>query len=79
MKIVLGKGFLHHMIREIHEQSRAIRLTLTKEAKQARRIAEIIRNGKYEIIYITGSGTSYHVGLAGRYISVEKFCLGFFL
>lgn len=55
------------MIREIHEQPKAIEATIAKEAKQTTKIAEIIYNEKYEMVYVTGSGTSYHAGLAGTY------------
>ncbi|MGB9693845.1 MAG: SIS domain-containing protein [Fervidobacterium sp.] len=69
MKVVpeeVGK-FPYHMMREIHEQPTAIEATLSGEIKQAKKIAEIIHQEKYEMIYITGSGTSYHAGLAGTY------------
>jgi glucosamine--fructose-6-phosphate aminotransferase (isomerizing) len=55
------------MLQEIHEQPRAIEETLSKEKKKIREVAEIIYDKKYEMVYITGSGTSYHAGLVGQY------------
>jgi len=64
---MIMKQFQHHMIREIHEQPQAVQTTLTESLKEVRSIAEEIRSKNYEMIYITGSGTSYHAGLAGQY------------
>ena len=55
------------MIREIHEQPKAIEATLAEERQQVVKVAEEIYNEKYEMVYITGSGTSYHAGLAGTF------------
>lgn len=60
-----GEGFPHRMIMEIYEQPRALEDTMAKEDDEVRRIAELIHQRGYEFIYITGSGTSYHAGLAG--------------
>jgi glucosamine--fructose-6-phosphate aminotransferase (isomerizing) len=64
---MIMKEFSHHMMREIHEQSQAVQVTLTEGRREVRRIAEEIRSKNYEMIYITGSGTSYHAGLAAQY------------
>jgi len=61
------KEFSHHMMREIYEQPQAVQNTLTEGYREVRSIAEEIRSKNYEMIYITGSGTSYHAGLAGQY------------
>jgi glucosamine--fructose-6-phosphate aminotransferase (isomerizing) len=64
---MIMKEFPHHMLREIHEQPQAVQITLTEGCREVRSIAEEIRSKNYEMIYITGSGTSYHAGLAGQY------------
>jgi glucosamine--fructose-6-phosphate aminotransferase (isomerizing) len=64
---MIAKEFTHHMIREIHEQPKAVQTTLTESCKEVRSVVEEITSGNYEMIYITGSGTSYHAGLAGQY------------
>ncbi|MBS7638620.1 SIS domain-containing protein [Candidatus Bathyarchaeota archaeon] len=62
-----GGGFPHRMIMEIYEQPKALEDTMVKEDDEVRRVAEIIDQRRCELIYITGSGTSYHAGLAGGY------------
>ncbi len=57
----------HHMVREIHEEPQAVETTLTEGSKEIEGVIEEIRSKKYEMIYITGSGTSYHAGLAAQY------------
>jgi len=64
---MIMKEFPHHMMREIHEQPQAVQATLTEGHREAQSIVEEIRSKNYEMIYITGSGTSYHAGLAGQY------------
>jgi len=61
------KEFPHHMMREIYEQPQAVQTTLTESHREVRSIVEEIKSKNYEMIYITGSGTSYHAGLAGQY------------
>lgn len=55
------------MIREILEEPEVIRRTIVEEKENIRRIAELIRAENYEMAYVTGSGTSYHAGLASQY------------
>jgi glucosamine--fructose-6-phosphate aminotransferase (isomerizing) len=64
---MIMKEFPHHMMREIHEQPQAVQITLTEGRREVRSTVEEIRSKNYEMIYITGSGTSYHAGLAGQY------------
>jgi glucosamine--fructose-6-phosphate aminotransferase (isomerizing) len=64
---MIMKEFSHYMMREIHEQSKAVQKTLTEGYREVRTIVEEIGSKNYEMIYITGSGTSYHAGLAGQY------------
>ncbi len=55
------------MIKEILEEPIAIKRTIAKEQENIIEIAKEIKDKKYEIIYVIGSGTSYHAGLAGQY------------
>jgi len=55
------------MLREIFEEPEVLRRTINLEQDRIRRIASKINVENYEIIYITGSGTSYHAGLASQY------------
>nr|MDO8098984.1 SIS domain-containing protein [Candidatus Njordarchaeota archaeon] len=60
-------GSSHFMLREIREQPEAIKRTLEKSAPEARKLAELYPLSDFDLVYITGSGTSYHAGLAGQY------------
>jgi len=55
------------MLKEILEEPDALRRTINLEEDRIRRIASAISSENYEIFYITGSGTSYHAGLASQY------------
>jgi glucosamine--fructose-6-phosphate aminotransferase (isomerizing) len=55
------------MLKEIHEQPRAIAETLPQAFKQARKIVQGLKASKLSTVYFTGSGTSYHVCLAANY------------
>ena len=57
----------HHMLREIFEEPEVLRRTINLEQDRIERIASEIHSENYEIFYITGSGTSYHAGLASQY------------
>ncbi|MBS7614717.1 SIS domain-containing protein [Candidatus Bathyarchaeota archaeon] len=57
----------HHMLREILEEPTVLEATIKAEAKTARKIAQAVKSEGYEMFYITGSGTSYHAGLASQY------------
>lgn len=61
------KYYQHNMIREILEEPDVIRRTLTEERENIKRVAEDLIDKDYEIFYVTGSGTSYHAGLASQY------------
>ena len=70
-------GYDHFMLKEIHEQPRAIRDTLTGRVKGgqadlSREIAlspEEIR--EIERIHFVACGTAYHAGLVGKYVIEE--------
>jgi len=55
------------MLREINEEPKAASDTLNNIVKQSSDIRSFLSSGRYDMIYTTGSGTSYHAGLAGQY------------
>jgi len=57
----------HNMIKEINEQPAAIANTLRVAFAQARKIVDLLDVENVEMIYFTGSGTSYHACLAANY------------
>ncbi|MEM2111200.1 MAG: SIS domain-containing protein, partial [Candidatus Bathyarchaeia archaeon] len=61
--------FTHHMLKEILEEPTVVKNTLEKNQRAVEKIVDEIHNRKYGRIYITGSGTSYHAGLAYQYVS----------
>ena len=63
----LMKKFRHHMLREIFDEPAVLRATIKAEVDNTRKIAQAVKSEGYEMFYITGSGTSYHAGLASQY------------
>ena len=71
------EGYKHFMLKEIHEQPKAIRYTLLQRLDKdgnvkldgIKMIKEDIEN--FDKIYIVACGTAYHAGLVGKYI-LEK-------
>jgi len=59
--------FAHHMIKEIFEEPSVVRRTIEEERDRTRKIAQEISSSGFDMIYIAGSGTSYHAGLASQY------------
>ena len=66
-------GFEHFMLKEIHEQPRAVRDTLGCYIRDGRidlsatgMTDELLRS--LERLYIVGCGSAYHVGMAGKYV-----------
>jgi glucosamine--fructose-6-phosphate aminotransferase (isomerizing) len=59
-------GYEHFMLKEIHEQPKVIRDTLTEYITSGRPGIEL--SGNLEDMLILASGTSYHAGLVGKYI-----------
>ena len=66
-------GFEHFMLKEIHEQPRAVRDTLGCYIRDGRidlsatgLTDELLRS--LERLYIVGCGSAYHVGMAGKYV-----------
>lgn len=70
-------GFEHFMLKEIHEQPKAIRDTMTSRIMAGKEIAlDTISISKEQIenlskVYIVACGTAYHAGLVGKNI-IEK-------
>lgn len=70
-------GYEHFMIKEIHEQPKAIRDTMTSRVAPGKPITlDKITLTKEQIdnidkIYIVACGTAYHAGLIGKY-AIEK-------
>ncbi len=71
------EGFEHFMLKEIHEQPKAIRETLTRRLDENGKIKldgisltlEDLK--RFNKIYIVACGTAYHAGLVGKY-AIEK-------
>jgi glucosamine--fructose-6-phosphate aminotransferase (isomerizing) len=61
-------GYEHFMLKEIHEQPKVIRDTLTEYISSGEPVADLAGGGGLEDILILASGTSYHSGLVGKYI-----------
>ena len=59
-------GYPHFMLKEIHEQPRALRDTLRLRSKDLRVFAEVIHN--HEAISMIAAGTSFNATLAARYM-----------
>lgn len=55
------------MIMEILEEPLMLRKTIAEEEENIREAAYKILSKQYDMIYVTGSGTSYHAGLASQY------------
>lgn len=63
-------GYEHFMIKEIHEQPRVVRDTLSNYSKYGSPIP-LICSMDIESILILACGTSYHAGMVGKYILEE--------
>ena len=61
-------GYEHFMLKEIHEQPKVIRDTLTEYISAGETAADLAGGGGIENLLILASGTSYHAGLVGKYI-----------
>lgn len=69
-------GYPHFMLKEIHEQPKAITDTLAGHIKDGKVVFDSLsalddRLKSVERIYITACGSAYHTGLAGKYV-IEK-------
>ncbi|MGD0638318.1 MAG: glutamine--fructose-6-phosphate transaminase (isomerizing) [Nitrososphaerales archaeon] len=58
--------YVHYTLKEIFEQPVSILRTAEKIAPEVARAAEMIKHAKN--LYITGSGSSFHAALVGKYL-----------
>jgi glucosamine--fructose-6-phosphate aminotransferase (isomerizing) len=62
-------GYEHFMLKEIHEQPKVIRDTLSEYIAAAEPVADLVGSqSSMEELLIMACGTSYHAGLVGKYI-----------
>ena len=71
-------GYEHFMIKEIHEQPKAVRGTISPRIRDGRVVLDDIKLSKEYLeelkrIYIVACGSSYYVGCLGKHI-LEKTC-----
>ena len=71
-------GYSHFMIKEIHEQPKALRATLNPRLKNGRVVLDDLSLTEEYLrslrrIYIVACGSAYYVGCLGKYI-LEKTC-----
>ena len=71
-------GYEHFMMKEIEEQPKALRDTISPRIKNGRVVLDDISLTTQDIknirkIYIVDCGSAYHVGVVGKYI-IEKMC-----
>ncbi|MHA1784691.1 MAG: glutamine--fructose-6-phosphate transaminase (isomerizing) [Candidatus Helarchaeota archaeon] len=59
-------GMPHFMLKEIHEQPRAMRNTLAIDKNKIEGFCDCILKAQY--IFITAAGTSFHASLAGKHL-----------
>ncbi|MCX8170645.1 MAG: SIS domain-containing protein [Candidatus Bathyarchaeota archaeon] len=67
-KLVFTEYFDHYMLKEVMEEPEAIRRTIEEERENIKSIAGEVASKTYDIVYVTGSGTSYHAGLVAQYV-----------
>ena len=61
-------GFKHRMLEDIYAQPDAIAETLRRNQGAVERVVEEFFSEEVKLIYLSGSGTSYHAGLASQLI-----------
>lgn len=71
-------GYKHFMMKEIEEQPKALRDTISPRIKDGKIVLDDISLTAEDIkninkIYIVACGSAYHVGVVGKYI-IEKMC-----
>ena len=71
-------GYEHFMMKEIEEQPKAIRDTISPRIKNGKIVLDDISLTTEDIkninkIYIVACGSAYHVGVVGKYV-IEKMC-----
>ncbi len=66
-------GYEHFMLKEIHEQPKAVRDTISPRIRDGRVVLEDLHMTAEDVraidkFYIIACGSSYHVGMVGKYI-----------
>jgi len=66
-------GYQHFMLKEIHEEPKALRDTMTSRIRDGRVVLDDINITKQELekagkIIIVACGTAYHAGVVGKYV-----------
>ncbi|MHA1231191.1 MAG: glutamine--fructose-6-phosphate transaminase (isomerizing) [Candidatus Helarchaeota archaeon] len=64
-------GMPHFMQKEIHEQPTALLNTLKIDWSKILKFAQFLNETPRGNIYVTAAGTSYHAGLAGKYMFIK--------
>ena len=64
-------GYEHFMLKEIHEQPRAVRDTIGAYVKDGKIDLSEEKLQEIERIYIVACGSAYHVGMVGKYVIEE--------
>lgn len=60
--------FKHRMLEDIHAQPTAISETLSRNKEAIKSIVDEFSSDEIKLIYLSGSGTSYHAGLASQFV-----------
>ncbi|MDJ0275055.1 MAG: glutamine--fructose-6-phosphate transaminase (isomerizing) [Aigarchaeota archaeon] len=63
------RGYVHHTLKEIHDQRFTVTRTLTEELGPLGEAAKLLREARR--ILLVAAGTSYHAALVGRYVLAE--------
>ncbi|MEM1953667.1 MAG: glutamine--fructose-6-phosphate transaminase (isomerizing) [Nitrososphaerota archaeon] len=63
------RGYVHHTLKEIHDQRFTVTRTLTEELGPLEEAARLLREARR--ILLVAAGTSYHAALVGRYVLAE--------
>lgn len=63
------RGYVHHTLKEIHDQRFTVTRTLTEELGPLGEAARLLREARR--ILLVAAGTSYHAALVGRYVLAE--------
>ncbi len=71
-------GYEHFMIKEIEEQPKALRDTISPRIKDGRIVLDDVSLTKEDIknirkIFVVACGSAYHAGVVGKYV-IEKMC-----
>jgi len=62
----------HYTLKEIYDEPKAVELTARSGEKELPKIARALKHRKYQRICLTGCGSSYYAGIAGKY-ALEEF------